>query len=501
MIPKRFIALSYRAKLVFALLVVNIPMFVILSVNEIIAVRNFALHRELDELNSDGQLLAGEVTEALLLHSPNRLGEILSVAVSQPQITDASVLDSESTVIFSTNPRLIGNKRISGEPVSLVKIKQWSYLKSFTIHGKPVNGIKPKYLQINYSLEKARSDITATILWEVGIDLTEILIILFVAWFIAGLLEKPLVEIRDASDKMATGDFSHRLAVRSMDVIGQLAAAFNNMASRLHVLTNNMQDEIRTATKKLMDQNLKLDEQRQELEESNRKLRDLDMLKSDFVSMVSHELRTPLTSIIGFAKTIRTLPLPQEQKTKYLDIIESEGKRLSGLVEEYLDLSKIESGNFSIQKSPVDIEALIRSVSGAFPVIHPQKIRLDLPASGTLPGISADTGMLRRVLFNILDNAAKYSDNSGEIIVSCFVKDNGVVIRVQDFGCGIRPEDRDKIFEKFFRGGDTVAKRKRGSGLGLAISKGIMDAHHGKIWCDSVVGQGTTISVFLPLLQ
>jgi signal transduction histidine kinase len=260
-----------------------------------------------------------------------------------------------------------------------------------------------------------------------------------------------------------------------------------------------MQDEIRAATIKLTDQNIELDGQRRELAESNKKLRDLDMLKSDFVSMVSHELRTPLTSIIGFAKTIRTLPLPEGQKAKYLDVIESEGKRLSGLVEEYLDISKIESGNFSVRKSPVDIGGLVRSVAGAFTVPPALRIRLDLPEDGALPRIDADAEMLRRVLFNVLDNAAKYSDKPGEIIVSAFVNENGVVVRVQDFGCGIRPEDQDRIFDKFFRGGDPIAKRKRGSGLGLAICKGIIDAHNGKIWCDSVVGQGTTLSILLPL--
>jgi signal transduction histidine kinase len=499
MIPKRFLSLSYRAKLLVVLLIVNIPMFVILSVNEIIVVQNFAFHRELDALNSDGELLASEVSEVLLEHSPSRLAEILSTAVGQPQITEASVLDNENVVVFSTNPQLVGKRNPSPPPVSLSRLKGQFYLKSFPIHAKPIEGMKPSYLQINYSLAKARSDVSATIQWEVIIDLTEIIIILFVAWFIAGLLEKPLVEMRDVSDKMATGDFSNRLTVRSMDVIGQLGAAINNMSSRLHILTNNMQDEIQIATKKLTDQNIKLDEQRQELEESNKKLRDLDTLKSDFVSMVSHELRTPLTSIIGFAKTIKTLPLPEDQKTKYLDIIESEGKRLSGLVEEYLDISKIESGNFSIQTSPLSLEDLVQSVAGTFSAPLRKNIRFKLPVPGSLPSINADAGMLRRVVFNILDNAFKYSDETGEIIVSADVLDNGVVVSVQDFGCGIKPEDRDRIFDKFFQGGDSFVKRKGGSGLGLAIAKGIMDAHHGKIWCDSVVGQGTTVSIFLPL--
>jgi two-component system sensor histidine kinase BarA len=499
MIPKRFLSLSYRAKLLLVLLIVNIPLFVILSVNEIVAVRNFAFHRELDVLSETGHLIASEVSETLVEHSPRRLPELLSVAVSQPQISEASLLDSENVVLMSTNTLLMGKKNPSPEPVSLTRTRGDFYLKSFPVQGKPISGFKPKYLQINYSLAKARSDVSTTIRWEILIDLIEIFIILFVAWLIAGFLEKPLIEMRNVSDKMATGDFSNRLQVRSTDVIGQLAAAINNMSSRLNILTNNMQDEIRSATKRLTDQNAALEDSRRDLEESNRKLRDLDVLKSDFVSMVSHELRTPLTSIIGFAKTIKTLPLPMEQKTKYLDIIEAEGKRLSGLVEEYLDISKIESGNFSIQRSPVDLDNLIRSVAAAVPLQTTQMLRLDLASSGSLPRVNADTNMLRRVLANILDNAVKYSEKQGEIIVTAFAKDNGVVMRVQDFGCGIRPEDRDKVFDKFFRGSNPAAQYKGGTGLGLAIAKGIIDAHGGKIWCDSEVGKGTTFSIFLPV--
>jgi signal transduction histidine kinase len=499
MIYKRFLSLSYRTKLLLALLVVNIPIFIILSVNEIIVVRNFAFHRELDVLNSNGQFLANEVTETLLEHSQNRLMEVLSFAVALPQIAEVSVLDSESVVIVSTNTALIGKTNQSIEPASVSRIKGHFYLKSFLIRGKPISGLEPKYLQINYSLEKVHSDVGSTILWELGIDSIEILIILLVAWFIAGLLEKPLVEMRNVSNKMAQGDFSSVVHARSTDVIGQLAAAFNNMASRLLALTNNMQNEIQTATGELTRRNMELDEKRRQLEDSNKKLRDLDMLKSDFVSMVSHELRTPLTSIIGFAKTLKTLRLPEEQKAQYLDIIESEGKRLSGLVEEYLDISKIESGNFSIQKSPLDIDSLVRSSATTFPLAPPHRIRIDLPPAGTLPPVDADAGMLKRVLFNILDNAVKYSDGTGEIIVSAFADDNGVTIRTQDFGAGISPQDLGKIFDKFFRGSGSSTKQKGGTGLGLAIAKGIMDAHNGKIWCNSEVGKGTTISIFLPL--
>jgi signal transduction histidine kinase len=235
------------------------------------------------------------------------------------------------------------------------------------------------------------------------------------------------------------------------------------------------------------------------LENSNTKLRELDALKSDFVSMVSHELRTPLTSIIGFAKTIRSLPLSGEQQKKYLDIIESEGKRLSSLVEEYLDISKIESGSFSLLRKPVNFGHLIRSVAESFSASGHKGIIVDLPPS--IPEIMADEGRILMVLYNLIDNAVKYAGETGDIIITAYVKEDGVAASVRDFGPGIAPGDAERIFEKFYRGKTPATLRNRGSGLGLAIAKGIIEAHNGRIWCESTLGKGTKFTFFLPFVH
>jgi signal transduction histidine kinase len=494
---KRFFSLSYRTRLLLALLLVNIPVFLVLSTYEIISVRNFAFQRELDALNSEGQLLAGLLTDALIDHDKARLNDILSLAVRQPQISEASLLDSENTVITSTSPALIGKNNSSFEPASPAKITKKFYCKSFPVSGKPLHGKTPRYLQINYSLAKAYNDISSTLYWEVIVDLFEILVILIVAWFVAGLLQKPLIEMKRVTEKMAAGDFSSRVVARADDVIGRLAMAFNNMASRLYDLTNSMQHEIDAATMELTNRNRELRDQHQLLETSNKKLKELDILKSDFVAMVSHELRTPLTSIIGFAKTLKTLPLSGGQQKQYLDIIESEGKRLSSLVEEYLDISKIESGNISIALMPVPLPDLIRSAVDSFSVDMRKSIIVHCPVS--MPAIMADGNRIKRVLYNLIDNAIKYSDDSREIIITVNTKENGVAVSVRDFGPGIDPDDMGKIFDKFYRGKNQVTAKHRGSGLGLAISKGILEAHNGKIWCESEQGKGATFTFFLPL--
>jgi len=488
--------MNYRARLLWGLLIVNIPMFVILSANEIIAVRNFAFQREINAITTEGQFLAADVSDALLNHDRGRLQEILSFATHEHPIKEASILDSESVVLASTNPALVGEKRQSALLPPASKIRGKTFLTSFPIHGKPQGGNGPRFLQIKYSLEGAYGDIASTVLWEIAIDSVEILIILLVAWFISGLLERPLVELREVSDKMATGDFSQRVNAASHDVVGRLASAFNNMASRLQILTESMQQEIDRATAELAGRNRDLREKQVQLEASNKKLRELDALKSDFVSMVSHELRTPLTSIIGFAKTLRSLPLSDEQRKQYLSIIESEGKRLSSLVEEYLDISKIESGSISLQRSPIKPAHLIRSVVESFSAAGYTGIIVDIPP--LMPDVMADEERILMVLYNFLDNAVKYSGNPRDIAVTAHVKEGGIVISVRDAGPGIDPADVDRIFEKFYRGKNPATLRNRGSGLGLAIAKGIVEAHDGKIWCESMPGRGSTFSFFLP---
>ncbi|HUI91733.1 MAG TPA: ATP-binding protein [Chitinivibrionales bacterium] len=493
MLFERLRALSFRTKLLAALVVVNIPIFVVLSTSEIIAVRNFSFKRETDVLTTEGQFLAHRVSSALFLNDSARVSRILSAAITPHQIKSASILDSEDMVIMSTDPSLLGKYRPLLE--SLPRPNGEYILKSFIVSGKPIHRSMPRFLQIEFSLSKAFRDVASTVYWEVFIDLVELLIILLVAWILSGILQKPLNEMRDVSDKMATGDFSSRVAVRSGDVIGRLAGAFNNMASRLDTLTNDLQNEIDRATGELTARNTELKEKHRELEETNRKLRELDILKSDFVSMVSHELRTPLTSIIGFAKTLKTLPLSGEQQKHYLDIIESEGKRLSSLVEEYLDISKIESGNISLQRAPIKISSLIKSAVESFSLAQRKIIIVDVPAD--VPDIMADGNLIIRVLYNLIDNAIKYS-GSQEIIVTAHVKDNGIAVSVRDFGPGIAPDDIDKVFGKFYRGKNQAAAKHRGSGLGLAISKGIIEAHNGKIWCESEPGKGTKFTFFLP---
>jgi signal transduction histidine kinase len=352
-------------------------------------------------------------------------------------------------------------------------------------------------MQIVFTLEEAGRNITRPFFNELRIETSELIITLLVAWLIAGFLVKPLREMKNAAQSIANGDFSLRVKTASQDVVGQLATAFNNMADRLKDLTENLQTRVDEATVELRQKNAELLTSQKDLEEANRQLMELDRMKSDFVAMVSHELRTPLTSIIGFAKTLQTLHLSPQQQKKYLGIIQQEGKALSSFVEEYLDISNIESGTFYLQCSLQQLNQIISSVADTFQLTEGASLALNL--NPDLPLLFIDAEKIRHVIYNLLDNAVKYGGRGVKITVATHATGEAITVSIHNSGSEIEPSERDRIFDKLYRGEKTRALHVRGSGLGLTIARAVVEGHGGRIWCDSDTHRGTTFFFTIPL--
>jgi signal transduction histidine kinase len=227
--------------------------------------------------------------------------------------------------------------------------------------------------------------------------------------------------------------------------------------------------------------------------------READAMKSQLLSTVSHELRTPLASIKGFATTLLRQDVRWDETTQrdFLRIIEEEADRLTEIIDNLLDMSQIEAGALRIDKEPVQLRTLIREV------VDEMRMRteahwfvMDLPAE--LPRVFADPRRIRQVLRNLLENAIKYS-KGGQISVACEVEGAQVIVSVSDRGEGIPAEFLDRIFDRFFQVDGATTRRVGGSGLGLSISRGIVEAHGGKIWAESERGQGSAFRFTLPL--
>jgi len=263
--------------------------------------------------------------------------------------------------------------------------------------------------------------------------------------------------------------------------------------------------------------NARLIESNDELEAVQQRLQKLDQLKSDFLSSVSHELRTPLTSIRGFAHLVERefsrsfSPLASDDAGLYkksarilenLEIILKESDRLTRLINDVLDLAKIEAGRIEWRDAPVQVAILIPDAVNAVRGIFDQKpgVALQIDIQDGLPLFVGDADRMLQVLVNLLNNAAKFTDQ-GAVRVQAFLnQENQIQIDISDSGIGFPPEEADAIFDKFQQAkhGDTLMDRPKGTGLGLAISREIVERHGGKIQAQSQPGKGSVFTVLLP---
>lgn len=230
----------------------------------------------------------------------------------------------------------------------------------------------------------------------------------------------------------------------------------------------------------------------------------IEQLKADFVSNVSHELRTPLTSVKGAVELILSGAegaVPDSQK-ELLNIVRNNAVRLIKLISELLDISKIESGKMQMEIKPGDLAPVLKSVRDEMNPLAAKKritLRLDLPER--LPYADFDDQRIRQVLTNLIGNAIKFTPDEGTIVVSSAVQGNEVRISVADTGMGISRENHDMIFEKFRQVDSSSTRAAGGTGLGLSITKSIIEAHHGRIWLESELGQGSTFHVAIPVSE
>lgn len=277
----------------------------------------------------------------------------------------------------------------------------------------------------------------------------------------------PVRELSETANKIAHGDFSTKIEKRYNDEIGDLCDAFTDMAK--------------------------------DLEAS-------EQLKNDFISRVSHELRTPLTAIKGWAETMQLSgkgKLDRRTFDKGMDVIIKESTRLTGIVEELLDFSRIQTGRMVLMNEKLDILAELDETIYMLrdrAVNEGKHLLYDEPES-IFPAVYGDRNRLKQVFINVIDNALKYTPEEG--VVAIEVKYNVetdpqyLTITVTDTGCGISPEDLPKVKEKFYKANQTV----RGSGIGLAVADEIMQLHKGTLEIESGVGVGTTVTLTLPVMQ
>ncbi len=308
------------------------------------------------------------------------------------------------------------------------------------------------------SLTETISTVNQITVLLICVGMLVIAIVTILGLVLSRTITRSIKDLKQAADQMTEGNFSIRVHKRYRDELGTLADTLNMMASRI--------------TKS-------------------------EQLKNDFISSVSHELRTPLTSIKGWIITLKSNGVDNKPLLHDgLDIIESESDRLTRMVDELLDFSKLDNGRITIHFEPVDLTELIqRIVRQLAPRAARQGISLEIQTGEALPTIQADENRLKQVLINLIDNSIKFTSPSGRILVHAYTAPRKVVIIVEDTGSGITDEDLNNVLQKFYKGDQHAS----GSGLGLAISEQIIKLHHGELRITSTVGKGTIVQIELPV--
>ena len=317
---------------------------------------------------------------------------------------------------------------------------------------------------------------------------------------------QPLRKLMEATKIVAHGNLDYHVKIIRKDEIGVLANSFNQMTSDLKKSRKEIEDwnrelEIKVAdrTKELIKKHRELKQYSEDLQRAYEELKTLDKAKDDFLSLVSHELRTPLSSIVAYTEVLLDdMAESKEEENSFLEIIKNESGRLTRLINNVLDLSKMEAGRMPFNFKYVALQDLVNSsVKGLSGVSgkHRQTIINNLENSSIV--VYADEDKIIQVLSNILNNAMKFTPDEGVITISGSIEDKMAEVTISDTGCGIKEKDYSKVFDKFQQIED-VNHHSEGTGLGMPISKIIIENHSGKIWFDSEIHKGTTFYFTLP---
>ena len=377
------------------------------------------------------------------------------------------VLDSDGKIIVSTS----GFQRVitkMPDYYEAVKTGDSAYWIGTSSAGEPI--MAGTYLLRDYgdgsngairyavSLTACYKRIAFYVIMVVLLSLGALLFSTLSGLFFIKSIAIPVRAVSAAARKIASGDYKEELPTNRTDEIGELCDSINYMETEL---------------------------------------KNAEKLKNDFISSVSHELRTPLTAIRGWAETAKmSVGTDTDLVNRGLDVVLSETNRLSSLVEELLDFSRIQAGRFSFNMQPLSVTSVLsEAVDMYVELAAKQNIEVSFAVPSEDSFVNGDPNRLKQVFVNIIDNAVKYTGEQGQVLVQQILEEGCVRVVVKDTGVGIPAADIDHVKEKFYK----ANKEVRGSGIGLAVADEIIKQHQGLLFIESTEGVGTTVTIVLPL--
>ncbi|MDR2440424.1 MAG: response regulator [Planctomycetaceae bacterium] len=342
----------------------------------------------------------------------------------------------------------------------------------------------PWSVAVSIPMTKILNNAHAVRNYVVIVSLISIGVIALLLYLIAKNITRPILLLSKAANILGQGNFDVTIPViNSHDEIGSLSKAFKFMAAEINTLIKKLQDHAKA------------------LEEKNQYLNKLNELKDEFMANTSHELRTPINGIIGIVESMidgATGSLTQEQKYN-LALVSNSGKRLSNLVNDILDFTKLKNKELILQIKPVDLKTIVDTVIVlSKPLIKGKELMLVNTIDDSLPIVDADENRIQQILYNLIGNAIKFTDK-GNVSVSASVLGDLVAVTISDTGIGIQEDKFDRIFESFEQVDGSTAREYGGTGLGLSITKKLVELHGGTINIDSKLGEGSKFTFTVPL--
>lgn len=461
-------------RLVSVYLIVILIIFVVLGASMIKMFENYYFEKRSEALIAEGQKLNSTVIKYLNHQvTYERLGLEME-SIERFLNTKVWVVDKAGYVYGVSNrseTKLIGRQLTEKDIVNVLKgniiAKRGSYDEYFDspvmtvgipifVNGKVENGIF-MHSPI-YEIKETMKGTYRIVIYSMLISMVAAVVLLY---FISQKISRPIKEINEITKVIASGEFDKRVSIMSKDEIGQLAVSFNHMAEELD----------------------KLEE-----------------MRKGFIADVSHELRTPLTLIKGYVKGLMDVELPEDRRVEYLDIINKETERLTELINNLLDLSKMESGKNILNMEKFDINELIRrNIINYSNKLEEKDINVEANFKCDPTFVMADKESISQVISNLVDNAIKFMNNGGNLYIETEIKEDKAIISIKDTGIGILEDDLNNIWQRFYKGDKSRSRQVRGTGLGLSIVKEIIKSHNEQIWVDSKVGKGTAFYFTLKL--
>ena len=348
---------------------------------------------------------------------------------------------------------------------------------------------------VEQPLEEAFAPLSASIFRTVVLLVAGLAAAVLASLVLARRMVRPIQAIQAGAARLGAGALDQRIAVRTGDELEALADEFNRMAAQLQESYANLEYRVTERTRDLA-------EALREIEEKSRLLEVASRHKSEFLANMSHELRTPLNAVIGFSEVLleKMFGDLNEKQEEYLQDILTSGQHLLSLINDILDLSKVEAGRMELE---LDAFSLAETLENGLTMIRERASRhgiaLSLDLDPDIGLVEADERKVKQVVFNLLSNAVKFTPDGGQVKVLARLAGEEVQVAVQDTGIGVAAADQEHIFEEFRQVGQEAAAKSEGTGLGLTLSRKFVELHGGRIWVESRVGAGSTFTFSLPV--